>query len=116
MAEVNVTLNGRVYGIACDDGQERRVKDLAAYVDQKLKEISRAGAASNEAHLLVLASIMLADEVFDMKDGRVAPLSNAAAKTPMAIQMTPEDEANIISAIDHLAARIDTIAGSLSKL
>jgi len=114
MAEVNVTLNGRTYGIACDDGQERRVKDLAAYVDQRLKEISRAGAASNEAHLLVLASIMLADEVFDMKDGRSA--APASAKAPLAVQMSPEDEEKIISAIDHLAARIDSIAGSLSKL
>jgi cell division protein ZapA len=114
MAEVNVTLNGRTYGIACDDGQERRVKDLAAYVDQRLKEISRAGAASNEAHLLVLASIMLADEVFDMKDGRLA--AAAPAKAPLAVQMSPEDEEKIISAIDHLAARIDSIAGSLAKL
>lgn len=112
MAEVNLTINGRSYGIACDDGQERRVKDLAAYVDQRLKEIARAGAASNESHLLVLASIVLADEVFDLKDGRTA----APAKAAMGVQMSPEDEAQIISAIDHLAARIDSIAGSLSKL
>lgn len=115
MAEVNVTLNGRAYGIACDDGQERRVKDLAAYVDHRLKEISRAGAASNEAHLLVLAAIVLADEIFDLKDGRAA-VAQASGKAPLAVQISPEDEEKIISAIDHLAARIDSIAGSLAKL
>jgi|SRR5688572_30536919 len=112
MAEVNLTINGRVYGMACDDGQEQRLKDLAHYVDQRLREIGRAGAASNESHLLVLAAIVLADEVFDLKDGRVA----TAAKPPLAVQMTEEDEVTIVNAIDHLAARIDSIAGNLQKL
>lgn len=115
MAEVNVTINGRSYGIACDDGQEARVKALATYVDQRLKDIARAGAASNESHLLVLTSIVMADEIMDLKDGRLAE-PTASAIEPGSIRMTEEEEEAIISAIDHLAARIDSIAGNLQKL
>lgn len=114
MAEVNLTINGRNYGIACDDGQERRVQALGQYVDGRLKEIARAGAASNEAHLLFLTSIILADEVFDLKDG-LAAVENSQSQ-PIGVRMSEEDEEAIVSAIDLLARRIDSIAGNLQKL
>ncbi len=111
MAEITLTINGRNFGISCDDGQEQRVMDLGHYVDGRLKDISRAGAASNEAHLLVLTSLMLADEVYDLRsqvgdlDELTQPGSGSAEK----------DELVIAQAIDHLAERIDTIAGRIQK-
>lgn len=114
MAEISITINGRNYGIACDDGQEKRVTDLARYVDMRLREIARAGAATNESHLLVLTSIILADEIADMKaHGGMAP---AVAPSNVGVKMSDDDEEAIVSAIDLLAARIDQIAGSLQKL
>lgn len=107
MAEVNVTINGRTFGIACDDGQEQRVLDLAHYVDERLKAIAGAGAAGNDMHLMVLTSIVIADEVFDLLEG--APANNGAAANP-------EDDKKVVNAIDHLAARIDSIANSIQKI
>ena len=112
MAEISITINGRNYGIACDDGQEKRVHELARYVDFRLREIARAGAASNESHLLVLTSIILADEIADMK-AHGAPV---AGQQKVGVRMTDEEEEAIVSAIDLLAARIDQIAGNLQKL
>lgn len=112
MAEISITINGRNYGIACDDGQEKRVQELARYVDTRLKEIARAGAATNESHLLVLTSIILADEIADMKAQGI-PMSHQA---PVGVSITEEEETAIVSAIDLLAARIDAIAGNLQKL
>ena len=68
MAEVSITINGRTFGISCEDGQEQRVHDLGRYVDARLKEIAKAGAASNESHLLVLTTLMLSDEIFDLRN------------------------------------------------
>ena len=113
MAEISITINGRNYGIACDDGQEKRVQELARYVDFRLREIARAGAASNESHLLVLTSIILADEIADMKSSGVPAVKQQAA---VGVRMSDEDEEAIVSAIDLLAARIDQIAGNLQKL
>lgn len=112
MAEISITINGRNYGIACDDGQEKRVQELARYVDLRLREIARAGAASNESHLLVLTAIILADEISDMKaSGNTLPNPSAVG-----VKMSGEEEEAIVSAIDLLAARIDQIAGNLQKL
>ncbi len=110
MAEVNLNINGRSYGIACDDGQEKRLKDLSYYVDQRMKEIGRAGAANNDAHLLVLTALMLADEIFDQRED-INDLNSRIEEN----EGGQEDEVLVIRAIDHLAERIDLIAGRIAK-
>jgi cell division protein ZapA len=110
MAEVNLNINGRNYGIACDPGQEKRVKELGYYVDQRMKEIARAGAANNDAHLLVLTALMLADEIFDQRD-EVRDLNSQVRHS----DSDREDEELMGRAINHLAERIDLIAGRIAK-
>ena len=111
MAEVSVSINGSPYNIACDDGQEQRVLDLAHFVDSRVKEM--AGAGANEKHLLVLASIVMADEMFDMRDSAAAN----ANRTPLdGLQITNQDEGQIVTAIDQMAERIEKIAGGLGKI
>ena len=109
MAELSVQIKGRTYAIACDDGQEQRVAALAKYVDEKVNAIAAAGAGTNESHLLVLTDIVMADEVFDMRDRSAN--SNAAPLDGLKISET--DEKDIIDAIDMMAKRIDSIAGNL---
>lgn len=110
MAQVNVAIHGKVYGIACDDGQERRVQELAGYVDMRLREIAGAGAATNESHLLVLTALVLADEIFDTKANMAAPAYVEDDR------FSEEDERVIVDAINHLAARIDSVAERLQKI
>ncbi|MCB1531312.1 MAG: cell division protein ZapA [Alphaproteobacteria bacterium] len=105
MAQLTLTINGRNYGIACEDGQEQRVMDLAHYVDSKIKDIARAGAGTNESHLLVLTALMLSDEIFDLRD----QVDEQGGQTDKS-EAQKHDELIIAQAIDHLADRIDTIA------
>jgi len=112
MADVSVSINGRQFNIACDEGQEQRVLDLANFVDTRVKEMKQAGAGTNEQHLLVLTSIVMADEMFDLRDAsantNTAPLDG--------LQISSQDEGEIVSAIDQMAARIEKIAGGLDKI
>jgi cell division protein ZapA len=110
MAEINLTINGRSFGISCDDGQEQRVRDLGYYVDSRVREISRAGAATNEAHLLFLAALMMADEVFELKDN-IEDLGGQVEHE----NLLKANEIAIAQAIDHLADRIDVIATRIQK-
>ena len=110
MAEITLTINGRSFGISCDNGQEQRVIELGHYVDARLKDISRAGAANNESHLLVLTALMLADEIFDQRD-ELGELGGEVEQT----RGLKQDELFIAQAIDHLADRIDLIADRMQK-
>lgn len=105
MAEINLSMNGRNYGIACDDGQERRVRELGFFVDQKIKEISRAGAANNDAHLLVLTALMLADEIYELREENAELSSQTREQDDIR-----DDEILMAKSIDNLAERINLIA------
>lgn len=126
MAEVNLTIDGRVYGIACDDGQERRVQQLGNYIDQRLREISHGSGANNKSQLMVLTALLLADEVFDLR-ANLTDVSNqnqqlqqqapaeAAANTVVYEGFTPEDETYLTGAIGKLAARVEKLTSRVQR-
>lgn len=113
MAEVSVKINGRTYGLECDPGQEDRVQKLSSYVDARLREISASGAATSESQLLVLTSLILTDELFELKE-RMARNGQSAGAGASA-GPDAEDEKIIVEAIDHLAGRIEVIAERMTK-
>ena len=107
MAQVDVQINGRYYAVACDDGQEARVRELAAYIDERARGL---GGSGSEPQLLALASIILADEIFELKSAAAAAETRRRSVT--AGRSAQEDEV-IVAAVEHLAERIQGIAARL---
>src|SRR5437764_2121722 len=68
MGQVSVPVNGRSYAITCDDGQETRIRRLAQYVDAKVAEFVGSVGQAGEARLLLLAALVIADELSDAND------------------------------------------------
>lgn len=110
MPEVTLKINNRGYGLACDPGQEQRIADLGHYVDSRLQDIAKAGAATNDAHLLVLTSLVLADEIYELRD-QVASLQNGEA----APAKDPQEEEILVRAIDHIAARVQSLSERIKQ-
>ena len=108
MAQVNVSINGRRYPIACDDGQEAHLARLGAYVDKRVGELVAAvGRQITDAHLLVMVSLLVADELSDA----YAEIDTLKGSTGAAAVADAED---LISArMETLAQRIETIADTL---
>jgi cell division protein ZapA len=65
MPLVNVMVNARAYTIACDEGEEDHLKQLAAYVDGKVRELMESVGQVGDGRLLLMAGLLLADEVFE---------------------------------------------------
>lgn len=114
MGEVNLEINGRSYGIVCDDGQEERVAEVGQYVNQRARDIAAAGAAANDTHLLALTSLLLADEIKELHESKGGQMPQPVAAAPE--RVSEEEERLIIEAIDHLAGRIETVADRLQKI
>ena len=78
MAQVVVTINGRSYRIACEDGQEEHLTELSGYVSEKVKELVGAVGQIGDTRLLVMASLLISDELTDTRadlaDARDTPL------------------------------------------
>ena len=72
MAQVDVSVNGQSYRIACEDGQEDRLVDLAAMVDEKVIGLVNQIGQVGSNRLLVMAALIIADELVDLKNEAVS--------------------------------------------
>ena len=71
MANVNVKFNNKDYLLSCDDGQEESLKSLTKFLDKKYNELKDKLGNIGENKLLLITTIQLIDEYFDLKQ-RVA--------------------------------------------
>jgi cell division protein ZapA len=100
MPEVHLTINGRSYPVACEEGEQARLKELALYIDRKTAEFVRKHGQIGEARLLVLATLVIADELAEAQ----------AALHPPTAQGNGIDTSALAQGLDELAERIETIA------
>lgn len=102
MAEVEINVNGRRYTLACDDGQEDHLRKLGSYVDGKVQQMADQIGQVGEPRLLVMASLLIADELHEARRGNGAP---AGGKD--------DAEAKAAQALEQAAVRLDDIAQRL---
>ncbi len=67
MANINVKFNNKDYLLSCDDGQEDSLKKLTKYLDKKYSELKDKLGNIGENKLLLITTIQLIDEYFDLK-------------------------------------------------
>ncbi len=68
MANVNIKFNGKDYLLSCDDGQEDSLKKLTNFLDKKYAELKDKLGNIGENKLLLITTITLIDEYFDLKE------------------------------------------------
>jgi len=109
MAQVTVTINDRRYQIACDDGQEAHLSRLGGYVDKRIGELIAAVGQVGEDRLLVMASLLVADELSDAYAEMEAIRSDVGAAARL------DAEEALSESIEALASRIESIAERLEQ-
>ncbi len=116
MAQITVSINNRVYEIACDDGQEEHLARLGTYIDSKVTELAASIGQVGDARLLVMASLLIADELADVY-GELAEAREAleGAPTAPAQSETPEMTESLAKNLELLAGRVEDIAARLES-
>src|SRR5215472_18256730 len=109
MGQIVVTVNGRAFPMNCADGEEPRLRRLAQYVDGKVAEFVRGHGQIGEARLILLAALVIADELSDTND--LVQTERSRARNADA----PDETAAVASGIRSLAQRIESIAARLES-
>jgi cell division protein ZapA len=108
MAQVTVKINGYAYTVVCEDGQEPHLQAMAEQVDRRVSSIRSMGGQSGEARLLVLAALLMADELHDrsaeLERARAAP---AAAPPAEADPELTERLTLLAEQAEEIAARLE---------
>lgn len=100
MSQVEITINGRQYRVACEDGQEAHLTDLANYFDEKMNSLVNEVGQIGDTSLMVMAGLLIADELSD-------------ANQELA-ELRRDGETVYASKVDAVAEQIETLADSLA--
>lgn len=111
MAQVAVTINGRGYQIACDDGQEEHLRTLAASIDRRVGELVAAMGQVGDNRLLVMASLLVADELSEVS----TELKDMKRQIADGVNASVDTEKRVEALIDRMAGRIEGVAGRLER-
>lgn len=113
MGQVTVQINERAYTVACGDGEEAHLKDLAAHINQHMSALAREVGQVGETRLLLMAALLVADELFEarqktgMLETEIQALSNARSS---AQERSREAEGLLADMLDTAARRIEDMA------
>ncbi len=111
MPLVNVMVNSRAYTIACDEGEEEHLKELAAHVDAKAREVLGSVGQVGDARLLLMAALLIADEHHDMS-GQVGA---GAESEKQSLHLRAEAaESATADMLEGAAKRLEDIAARLA--
>ncbi len=72
MAHVTVTINGRQYRMACEDGQEAHLMRLGQDLERRLQDLRGSFGEIGDSRLVVMAALTVSDELAETKQARCA--------------------------------------------
>ena len=102
MAHVDIQIGGRQYELACRDGEEEHLRSIARMLDRKAADVSQSMGGLNEARHLLLAALLLADELNDVRTATADNRLGATAPDPA-----------LANAVERLAERMESLAERL---
>jgi cell division protein ZapA len=125
MNHVNVTINGKQYRMACEDGQEARLLQLAESFESRIQSLRGKFGEIGDARLTVMAALTVCDELSDasqrlrsleeerdvLRDGRVAA-ADRARTTQIAVADALNAAAERIEKTTHVLNR--TVGGGVA--
>ncbi|MEE4237890.1 MAG: cell division protein ZapA [Anderseniella sp.] len=113
MGQVVITVNNRNFTMECADGEEGHLKDLASLLDSQVKEIKAGVGEVGDIRLLVMAGLIIADQLSEALD-KVETLSSEIAgvhKTGSdAIEQSKQMERSAAERIEAAAKRLEQIS------
>lgn len=110
MPQVSIQIANRTYELACGDGEEARVQELAAYVDEKVSELRLQLPGAPEVKLLVFASLLLAEESREARGIAKAAETARASATDSAETLASALEDLITARVDKMQKKVSGAA------
>ncbi|MGU3667406.1 cell division protein ZapA [Methylobacterium sp. A49B] len=117
MPQINVTIDGRSYRMACGEGEEAHLTGLAGTLDERIAEMRKSFGEIGDMRLQVMAALTIADELAELR-GRLAALEADNAELRVAAEAAERgrtgDAERAAGGIGRAAERIGKLAEALA--
>ncbi len=117
MSQVNVTISGKLYRMACDDGQEEHLGRLAERLDQTIERLRGEFGEIGDQRLTVMAAITMADQNSEAErrlsqlESKVAGMEEARVAV---VERQQSSEMAVARSIEAMAERVEALAVRLA--
>jgi cell division protein ZapA len=116
MAQVTVTIDGKAYRMACEEGQEDHLTNLATRFDQYVSHLKDQFGEIGDLRVTVMAGIMITDEVTELTrrvSGLESELENLRSNRDTVLAANARTEEGLASVLNEVTANIRGIAEKL---
>jgi len=120
MADLEISIGGRTFMVACQEGEEHFLRTAAAMLDTEAQPLVTQMGRIPEARMLLMAGLMLADRTAAVEDelrvlrARIAELEGQPAPEPVKIQV-PMIPPQVAESLAEIAARAEALAGRIEE-
>ena len=117
MAQVTVTIDGKQYRMACDEGQEEHLIDLAGRFDRYVTHLKGAFGEIGDQRVTVMAGIMVMDELSELQKrvrGMESEIATLRKTRDEALVKADGADAALTGALSTLAERMEGLATRLN--
>jgi cell division protein ZapA len=106
VGQLTVQVNGKPYLLGCEDGEEDRLRGLAAMLDEKVRSVASGAASLGDTRLMLMGALMLADEG-EKLEARAAAAEAEAARLRALLDIA---DSRAVQLLEAAAKKIDRIA------
>ncbi|TWG65013.1 MULTISPECIES: cell division protein ZapA [unclassified Aminobacter] len=117
MPQVTVSIDGKAYRMACDEGQEQHLMDLAASFDRYVSHLRNSFGEIGDQRLTVMAGIMVMDELVELQKrvkGMETEIATLRKTRDDALAKADKNDAALTGALANLAERMENLAARLN--
>jgi cell division protein ZapA len=118
MSHINVTINGRQYRMACEEGQEVRLLKLAETLESRVTELRGKFGEIGDARLTVMAALTVCDELLDANSRlhvMEQELESARTMRTAAVDRARQTQTAVAGALNAAADRIEKTTQVLNR-
>ncbi|HEV2156929.1 MULTISPECIES: cell division protein ZapA [Bradyrhizobium] len=118
MSHINVTINGRQYRMACEEGQEVRLLKLAESLETRIQSLRGKFGEIGDARLTVMAALTVCDELVD-SGNRIRTMEQELTELRdfrnAAVERARMTQTAVVNALNAAAERIEKSTQVLNR-
>jgi cell division protein ZapA len=117
MAQVTVTIDDKTYRMACEEGQEDHLSELAGRFDRYVGHLKGQFGEIGDLRITVMAGIMVMDELHELQRrmrGMEAEVETLKKTRDTALTRVDKTDHDLAEALSEVTSKIELIAGKLA--